>query len=219
MNLFLTGTDTGVGKTHTAVQLLYAAQASGLRCAGMKPICCGDRNDAERLLAASSEGLTIDEINPVWLKTPAAPLSASLIEEVVIDEQRLVDALRRLEDRFDFVLVEGVGGWLVPIRCDFFVSDLAAQMKLPVLVVAQNRLGCLNHTNLTVRSVIEHGLVCVGVVLNDNAGLTDIATNTNADILRQILDVPILPMLAEGVAELTPEWRAAVGFFDNAALG
>ena len=219
MNLFLTGTDTGVGKTHTAVQLLHAAQASGLRCAGMKPICCGNRNDAERLLAASSEGLTIDEINPVWLKTPAAPLSASLIEEVVIDERRLVDALHRLEDRFDFVLVEGVGGWLVPIRCDFFVSDLAAQLKLPVLVVAQNRLGCLNHTNLTVRSVIEHGLVCVGVVLNDITGLTDIATNTNAEILRQILDVPILPMLPEGVAELTLEWRAAIGFFDNLALG
>ena len=65
MNLFLTGTDTGVGKTQTAVQLLHAAQASGLRCVGMKPICCGDRKDAERLLAASSEGLTIDEINPV----------------------------------------------------------------------------------------------------------------------------------------------------------
>ena len=137
----------------------------------------------------------------------------------MIDEQRLVDALRRLEERFDFVLVEGVGGWLVPIRCDFFVSDFAAQLKLPVLVVAQNRLGCLNHTNLTVRSVIEHGLVCVGVVLNDNTGLTDIVTNTNAEILRQILDVPILPMLPEGVAELTLEWRAAIGFFDNLALG
>ncbi len=216
MSVFVTGTDTGVGKTHTAVQLLRAGRASGLRCAGMKPICCGDRNDAKRLLAASSKGLTIDEINPVWLKTPAAPLSASLIEQVVIDEQRLVDALRRLEDGFDFVLVEGVGGWLVPIRRDFFMSDLAAQMKLPVLVVAQNRLGCLNHTSLTVRSVVEHGLVCAGVVLNETAGLTDIAANTNADILRQILDVPILPMLAEEAAELTPEWRTAVGFLGHA---
>ncbi len=215
MNLFLTGTDTGVGKTHTAVQLLRAARASGLRCAGLKPICCGDRDDAERLLAASSEGLTIDEINPVWLKTPAAPLSASLIEQVTIDEQRLVAALRSLEERFDFVLVEGVGGWLVPIRRDFFVSDLAAQMKLPVMVVAQNRLGCLNHTSLTVRSVTEHGLACAGVVLNDTTGLTDIASNTNADILRQILDVPILPALVEEAAELTPEWRAAVGFFGH----
>jgi dethiobiotin synthetase len=216
MNLFLTGTDTGVGKTYTAVQLLRAGRASGLRCVGMKPICCGDRNDAQCLLAASSEGLSIDEINPVWLKTPAAPLSASLIEQVVIDEQQLVDALRKLEDCFDFVLVEGVGGWLVPIRRDFFVSDLAAQMKLPVMVVAQNRLGCLNHTSLTVRSVVEHGLLCAGVVLNDTAGSTDIASNTNADILRQILDVPILPMLAEDTAELTPEWRSALGFFGNA---
>lgn len=215
MNLFLTGTDTGVGKTHTAVELLRAAQASGLRCAGLKPICCGDRKDAERLLAASTEGLTIDEINPVWLKTPAAPFSASLIEQVVIDEQGLVAAFRSLEERFDFVVVEGVGGWLVPIRRDFFVSDLAAQMKLPVMVVAQNRLGCLNHTTLTVRSVAEEGLVCAGVVLNDTAGLIDVAANTNADILRQILGVPVLAMLVEGAAELTPEWRAAVGFFGN----
>ena len=218
MNLFLTGTDTGVGKTHTAVELLRAARVCGLRCAGLKPICCGDRNDAERLLAASSEGLTIDEINPVWLKTPAAPFSASLIEQVVIDEHELVAALRSLEARFDFVVVEGVGGWLVPIRRDFFVSDLAAQMKLPVMVVAQNRLGCLNHTTLTVRSVAEKGLVCAGVVLNDTAGLIDIAANTNADILRQIIEVPILPMLVEGAAELTPEWRAAVGFFGNAPV-
>lgn len=218
MNLFLTGTDTGVGKTHTAVELLHAARAIGLRCAGMKPICCGDRNDAERLLAASSEGLTIDELNPVWLKTPAAPLSASLIEQVAIDEQRLVDALRKLEERFDFVLVEGVGGWLVPIRRDFFVSDLAAQMKLPVLVVAQNRLGCLNHTILTVRSVAEHGLVCAGVVLNETAGLTDIASTTNADILRQTVEVPILPALPSEAGGLTAEWKAATAFFWTASV-
>src|SRR5207302_8922932 len=122
MNPVTTRTDTGVVQTLTAVQLLNAGQAAGLRCAGMQPICCGDRRDAERLLAASSDGLTIDEINPVWLRTPAAPLSASLIERVAIEEQRLVDALRKLEDSFDFVLVEGVGGWLVPIRRDFFVS-------------------------------------------------------------------------------------------------
>lgn len=213
MNFFLTGTDTGVGKTYTAVQLLRAGRASGLRCAGMKPICCGDRNDAQRLLAASSEGLTIDEINPVWLKTPAAPLSASLIEQVVIDEQRLIDALKKLEDCFDFIVVEGAGGWLVPIRRDFFVSDLAAQMKLPVMVVAQNRLGCLNHASLTVRSIVEHGLICAGVVLNETPGLADIASNTNAEILRQILDVPILPMLAEEATELTPDWQAVGGLF------
>jgi dethiobiotin synthetase len=212
MSLFLTGTDTGVGKTYTAVQLLRAGRDAGLRCAGMKPICCGDRDDAQQLLAASSEGLTIDELNPIWLKTPAAPFSASLIEQVEIEEQQLIEKLRALEERFDAVVVEGVGGWLVPIRRDFFVADLAALMKLPVLVVAMNRLGCLNHTILTVRSVLAHGLVCAGVILNTPEGVSDIASTTNADILRQVVDVPIVSSLPTDGAGLSPEWREITGF-------
>ena len=117
------------------------------------------------------------------------------------------------------MLVEGVGGWLVPIRRDFFVSDLAVRMKLPVLVVAQNRLGCLNHTILTVRSVVAHGLVCAGVVWNENAGLTDIASKTNADILRQTIDVPILPPLPTAGGEMSAEWKAATSFFGPARIG
>ena len=116
----------------------------------MKPICCGDRRDAEFLLAAGSEGLTIDEINPVWLKTPGAPLAAARIEQVKIDIECIVAALRALQDRVEHVIVEG--RWRV-VRPDYFVSDLAVEMKLPVLVVALNRLGCLNHTALTVRSI------------------------------------------------------------------
>jgi dethiobiotin synthetase len=218
MSLFLTGTDTGVGKTYTAVQLLRAGRAAGLRSAGMKPICCGDRDDAQRLLAASSEGLTLDELNPIWLQTPAAPFSASLIEQVVIDEQQLIEQQRALEERFDSIVVEGVGGWLVPIRRDFFVADLAALMKLPVLVVAMNRLGCLNHTILTVRSVLAHGLMCAGVVLNTPEGVSDIASTTNADILRQVLDVPIVSSLAAEVSGLSPEWREITGFPAVAAI-
>ncbi len=80
MSLFITGTDTGVGKTNTAVQLLRLLRAAGRTCAGMKPICCGDRRDAELLLAAGSDGLTIDDVNPVWLKTPAAPIVGSLVK-------------------------------------------------------------------------------------------------------------------------------------------
>jgi dethiobiotin synthetase len=109
-------------------------------------------------------------------------------------------------------VVEGVGGWLVPIRRDFFVSDLAALMKLPVLVVALNRLGCLNHTILTVRSIVAQGLVCAGVVLNSPEGISDIASTTNADILRQILDVPIVSSLPEEAAGLSPEWCQIIGF-------
>ncbi len=207
MSLFITGTDTGVGKTHTAVQLLRLLGASGMRCAGMKPICCGDRRDAELLLTAGSDGLTIDEINPVWLKTPAAPFAAARIEQVKIDIECIVAALRALQDRVEHVVVEGVGGWLVPIRADYFVSDLAVEMKLPVLVVALNRLGCLNHTALTVRSIGEHGLPCAGIVLNELPGATDIATATNAEILQEIMDIPLLPGLLEDMNELPPGWR------------
>ncbi len=207
MSLFITGTDTGVGKTHAAVQLLRLLGASGMRCAGMKPICCGDRRDAELLLTAGSDGLTIDEINPVWLKTPAAPFAAARIEQVKIDIECIVAALRALQDRVEHVVVEGVGGWLVQIRADYFVSDLAVEMKLPVLVVALNRLGCLNHTALTVRSIGEHGLPCAGIVLNELPGATDIATATNAEILQEIMDIPLLPGLLEDMNELPPGWR------------
>lgn len=211
MNFFVTGTDTGVGKTHTTVQLLRLLRATGLRCAGMKPICCGDRADAHLLLAAGSEGLSIDEINPIWLKTPAAPFAAALVEQVDIDIPRILNAIVDLKRRFDCVLVEGVGGWLVPIRADYFVCDLAAEMKLPVLVVAQNRLGCLNHSVLTVRSIEDHGLRCAGLVLNRPGGVTEIAVSTNADILKRIIRVPILPELGEEMAEMPIEWKDLIG--------
>ncbi len=210
MSLFITGTDTGVGKTHTTIQLLRLLRASGTRCAGMKPICCGDRRDAELLLAAGSEGLRIEEINPVWLKTPAAPLVGSLTEGVNIDIERILAAFRALQDRVKHVLVEGVGGWLVPIRSDYFVSDLAVEMALPVLVVAQNRLGCLNHTMLTVRSITEHGLRCLGVVLNGVPETSDIAFVTNVDILRKIVDPPLLSELTGNLDQLPADWRLMI---------
>ena len=210
MSLFVTGTDTGVGKTHTVIQLLRLLRASGARCAGMKPICCGDRRDAELLLAAGSGGLTIDEINPVWLKTPVAPLAAAHIEHTKIDIENILAALRTLQDRVEFVIVEGVGGWLVPIRADYFVSDLAVEMRFPVLVVAQNRLGCLNHTALTVRSIANHGLFCAGVVLNELPGATNVASATNADILREIIEVPLLSGLTENMDQLPLGWWQTV---------
>jgi dethiobiotin synthetase len=192
---------------------LRLLRQSGKTCAGFKPICCGDRRDAERLLAASTGGLTIDEINPVCLKTPAAPMTAAQIEGVQIDIPGLVRAFHALRTRVNIVFVEGVGGWMVPIRADYFVRDLASELELPVIVIVQNRLGCLNHTLLTVRSVQAAGLQCAAAVLNCPAGSQpDLASATNADILAAILDVPLLPELTQNTLKIPPKWAQALGF-------
>jgi len=210
VNFFVTGTDTGVGKTHTIVQLLRLLRASGEPAVAFKPICCGDRRDAERLLEASGNGLTIDEVNPLWLKTPVAPIVAAKSEDIQIDIEDLLAAFRTLQERVRHVIVEGVGGWLVPIRSDYFVSDLAAEMKLPVLVVAQNRLGCLNHSALTERSIEAHGLSCAAIVLNTLSRADDVAAQTNAEILGKILHAPLLTGLTEEMSELPADWRQMI---------
>ena len=211
MRLFVTGTDTGVGKTHTVTQLLRLWRAEGRRCAGMKPICCGDRRDAEELLSASAEGLSIDEINPVWLKSPAAPLVAARMEGFRFEMDAVLRAFSALQERVEEVFVEGVGGWLVPITRDFYVSDLAAALDLPVLLVARNKLGCLNHTLLTLESIRQRGLDCVAVVLNAPEGAEDVATTSNADVLRELCRVPILSGLSAGDTVLPPDWKGIMG--------
>jgi dethiobiotin synthetase len=192
VSVFVTGTDTGVGKTSFTVWLLRRLVERGVRCAGYKPICCGDRDDALQLQAASSSGLTIEEVNPVWLRSPVAPLTAAREEDRIIDLSALRDGFVRLEERFDFVAVEGVGGWMVPITPNYFSNDLAAELDLRVIVVAQNRLGCLNHTFLTVRAIEAAGLNCAGVILNHLTPGTDLAVTTNAEVLRSCLSAPVL---------------------------
>ncbi len=193
MSIFVTGTDTGVGKTSFTVWLLEELRGRGVRAAGYKPICCGDRDDAVRLQAASCAGVTIDDVNPVWLQTPAAPLTAARAEKRAIDLPLLRTGFVRLSTQVDFVVVEGVGGWMVPITPDYFSNHLAAELALPVVVVAQNRLGCLNHVLLTVRAIESAGLKCAGVVLNDFARESDLAMKTNAEILQSCLTTPIVP--------------------------
>jgi dethiobiotin synthetase len=134
----------------------------------------------------------------------------SLMEKVDIDVGHILSAFHSLQKRVEHVIVEGTGGWMVPIHRNYFVSDLAAVMKLPVLAVAYNRLGCLNHAVLTVQSIFGHGLRCVGLVLNNAQETNDIAALTNADILRKILDVPLLCGLGENLTELPADWRAVL---------
>src|SRR5687767_5594426 len=163
---FVTGTDTGVGKTYVVSQMIRALRKDGIDAVGMKPICCGDRDDAEVIYRASEGVVPLNDINPVWLRTPAAPYTAAMIEGRTIDLALIRESFERLLSSHQRVIVEGVGGWRVPIARDYFVSDLARDFALPVVVVVSNRLGAINHTLLTVDAIRAAGLECAGIILN-----------------------------------------------------
>ena len=207
MNYFVTGTDTGVGKTYVSALLIRALRAAGLDTVGLKPICCGDRDDAETLRAAADDELELNDVNPVWFRVPAAPYTASMVENRLPDLDQIRERYARIRAERKSVIVEGVGGWLVPILQDYSVADMAAEMGLPVLVVAANRLGALNHTLLTVQAIQARGLECAGVILNDPAGEPDPATSTNRAILEHLLKVPLLYEVGRGqrILEVRPQ--------------
>ena len=204
MNLFLTGTDTGVGKTYVASLLVRALRKKGIDAVGMKPLCCGDRTDAEALYEASAGAAELSDINPVWFRTPAAPYTASVIENRLIDLDLIREAFQRLRSHHEAVIVEGVGGWMVPITREYMVSDLAAEFGLPVGVVVSNRLGAINHTLLTLQAIQAKGLRCAGVILNGIASTAgeEIPTATNRGILETLMEAPVLFEVEWGQTEL-----------------
>jgi len=206
---FVTGTDTGVGKTHVAALLVHGRRSRGLDCVGMKPICCGARRDAELLHAASDATIALNDVNPIWLRTPAAPYTGALIENRPIDVALITRTCERLRRVHASVIVEGAGGWLVPIARDYFVSDLAAEIGLPIVVVVANKLGALNHTLLTVEAIRARGQTCAGIVLNHpDPGLGEnhqIVTTTNRTILESLVNLPILFEVAYGQFDLGAE--------------
>jgi dethiobiotin synthetase len=202
MNLFITGTDTNAGKTFVTALLTRALRGRGFETIALKPLCSGERSDVEILQAASDHRLTLDETNPIWLREPAAPLVAARLENRSISLDALVDWFRYLSLKHPSLLVEGAGGWLVPITPTETIADLASRLALPVVVVVANRLGCINHTLLTLESIRARGLHCPGIILNSLAANLDIATRTNRDILEQ--NTPILLEVHPGQTEIPP---------------
>lgn len=193
MKYFLTGTDTGVGKTHVAAAMLAAWREAGHAPAAMKPICCGDRDDAVALHAAIGGALTLNDVNPVWLRAPTAPFTAALIENRMIDLDLIRETFARTFAGKSHGIVEGIGGWRVPIARDYDVGDLAADLELPVAIVVANRLGALNHAFLTRDSIRARGLECAGLILNHvSADDGSIARSTNRGIFEELGGIPIL---------------------------
>ena len=202
MNLFITGTDTNAGKTFVTALLTRALRARGFETIALKPLCSGERSDVEILQAASDHHLSLDETNPVWLREPAAPLVAARLENRSISLDSLVDWFRHLSSKHPSLLIEGAGGWLVPITPKATIADFAARLALPVVPVVANRLGCINHTLLTLESIRARGLQCPGIVLNTLSTTEDIATRTNREILVQY--TPILLEIHPSQTDIPP---------------
>lgn len=171
---FVTGTDTGAGKTHASCALLHAIRRLGRRAIGMKPVASGARQnrhgwvnqDALDLLGASSSHPDYALVNPVCLKAATAPEIASRMENQHFGLPRLVSAYAQLRNQADDIVVEGVGGWCAPLNQELMQADLVRALDLPVVLVVGLRLGCINHALLTLTALQADGMRLAGWICN-----------------------------------------------------
>lgn len=186
--VFITGTDTGVGKTVVGALLLHHLRKAGVRALAMKPFQSGGDADARLLARMQDRELEVDEVSPFQFAEPLAPLIAGRINGRRIRLVTAVKAIRELQSRCERLVVEGVGGVLVPLGKGYSVLDLMKALDCDGIVVARNRLGTINHTLLTVSVLRAAGLSRVRVVLNE-FGRSDFSSKWNLMILRQMLGV------------------------------
>jgi len=199
--IFVTGTDTGIGKTviSSAISAFFSLRKQ-MNVGVMKPFECGlsktDKDllpwDAICLREASGSNDDLNTISPYTLEAPVAPEVAAILEHVNIDINMVDKIYHSLAKSHDLLVIEGAGGVLVPIRENFFFADLIQKWNAPTLIVSRLGLGTINHTLLTNHLLKERGIKVLGVILNNTDGLGDLPAQTNPDILRKYLDVPVL---------------------------
>jgi len=197
---FITGTDTGVGKTVVAACLLVIYRKHG-NTGIMKPIetgvnqkCSSEANsDAKFLLTISGNKDSIEEVSPICLKPTASPLQATRITGQTVDISLILENFRRLQVKHDRMLVEGIGGLLVPLTVNYSVSDLIKDMNLPLIIVSRFSLETINHTLLTVKAAQETGVEIAGIILNhsEDRPLNEIELG-QASLIQELSDVPVL---------------------------
>ena len=184
---FITGTDTGAGKTVLTALLARYLRERGVNAAALKPICSGGRADARALRAAMKDALTPDEINPWHFRAPIAPLLAARRERKQVKLADVLAHVRAMQKRFDVVLVEGAGGLLSPLGGNFDSRDLIAALRVTPLVVCPNRLGAVNQVLLTL-AALPRSASCRAHVVMMSPSKPDAATNTNASLLAEFFD-------------------------------
>ncbi|MBA4349442.1 MAG: dethiobiotin synthase [Thermodesulfovibrio sp.] len=207
--IFITGTDTDVGKTVVSALIARAFISRGIKVGVMKPVETGCINDKGILIPPDGVFLkkmaqvddSIDLIVPVRFEHPLAPMVASQLGGTSVEVDRLINAYKNLSNKYDFVVVEGIGGLLVPLTrigyrgggsC-YFVSDLVKELKLPLIIVTRPTLGTINHTLLTVNHALKENIKVPGIIINCNEPSKDgIAEKTNPGVLKELSPVPVL---------------------------
>jgi dethiobiotin synthetase len=198
---FITGTDTGIGKTIIAGAIIRALEMLGINTCGMKPVESGCGREGDVLIPYDGMYLKqvarmdepITQITPLRFESPLAPLAAAGIDKISIDTSEIKKAFKKLTKKYEAIIVEGVGGLLVPITKDYSVIELAKEFKLPLIVVVRPGLGTLNHTMLTVKYALSEGLKVAGVIINYSLPPEhSLAEETNPEILKQVCPVPVI---------------------------
>jgi len=184
---FVTGTDTGVGKTVLTALLTRHLRERGVNAAALKPVCSGDRADARALHAASAGALTLDEINPWHFRAPMAPWPAARRERKRVALAGVLAHVRAMQKRFDVVLIEGAGGLLSPLGEKFDSRELIAALRATPMVVCPNRLGAVNQILLTLAALPRSASGRARVVLM-SPSKPDVSTSTNVSLLAEFLD-------------------------------
>lgn len=196
--LFVTGSDTGVGKTFVACALAARLRARGWRVAVMKPVETGvegNPEDALRLRAAAGDPAPLADVCPHRFRAPLAPAVAARLEGVPVDVDGLAALVRRRAREADVLLVEGAGGLLVPLDARETWLDFVTRLEMPLLLVGANRLGTINHCALTARVASAAGAIVRGFVLSQPAPTTDASAATNADEIVRLTGLRCLGVL------------------------
>ena len=219
---FVTGTDTEIGKTLVSAAILHKLVAGGVRACGMKPIAAGaelrdgelHNDDADQLIAAGNVHLPANLTTPYMLRAACAPHIAARLDGVTIEPVPIIAAYAEIAAASDAVVVEGVGGFRVPLSDSFDSADMAVQLNLPVILVVGLRLGCISHTLLTIEAIVARGLVLAGWVVNQIDPEMQYA-DENIEALRDRIPAPLIgriPYLDRATA------ADAAAFLDLAGL-
>ncbi|MDE2999837.1 MAG: dethiobiotin synthase [Gemmatimonadota bacterium] len=187
--VFVTATDTGAGKTAVTAGIAAVLRKRGVDVGVFKPVSSGGTADARCLAGAAGVADALEFVNPVRLDAPLSPNVAAELEGRQVPLKPIDDAYSRLTRLHDLVLVEGVGGLLVPLRDDFLVADLARRLDLPLLVVARAALGTINHTMLTLEAAHRRKLEVIGVVYNTTGPGDPRAARTSPDVIHRLSGV------------------------------